>query len=50
VQQLIETTTDAWYIQTLCWVGDMVVRLGVMQGEYHRHRHDERDEFCSVPW
>ncbi len=45
VQRLINDTTDAWYNQTLCRVGDVVVRLGVMQGEYHWHRHVEQDEF-----
>ena len=45
VQQLIDTTDDLWYNQTLCQVGDVVVRLGVMQGEYHWHKHDEQDEF-----
>jgi hypothetical protein len=45
VQKLIDGTTDAWYNQTLCRVGDVVVRLGVMQGEYHWHRHDDQDEF-----
>lgn len=48
VQHLIDATTDAWYNQTLCQVGDVVVRLGVMQGEYHWHRHDEQDEFFFV--
>ena len=45
VQLLIETVTDPWYNQTLCQVGDTLVRLGVMQGEFHWHRHDEQDEF-----
>src|SRR5918998_578426 len=48
VQRLIDNTTDAWYNQTLCRVGDVVVRLGVMQGEYHWHKHDEQDEFFFV--
>ena len=48
VQHLIDTTTDAWYNQTLCRVGDVVVRLGVMEGEYHWHKHDEQDEFFFV--
>lgn len=48
VQQLIDDTTDSWYNQTLCQVGDVVVRLGVMQGEYHWHKHDEQDEFFFV--
>ncbi len=39
---------DQWYNQTLARVNDSVVRLGVMQGEYHWHRHDEDDEFFYV--
>ena len=34
-----------WYNQTLCKVNDSVVRLGVIQGEYHWHKHDDDDEF-----
>jgi mannose-6-phosphate isomerase-like protein (cupin superfamily) len=45
VQALIERTDDPWYNQTLIQVGDVLVRLGVMQGEFHWHKHDEQDEF-----
>jgi mannose-6-phosphate isomerase-like protein (cupin superfamily) len=48
VQRLIEETTEPWYNQTLCRIGDVVVRLGVMQGEYHWHKHDDEDEFFFV--
>ena len=34
-----------WYNQTLCQVNGSVVRLGVVQGEYHWHKHDDDDEF-----
>jgi mannose-6-phosphate isomerase-like protein (cupin superfamily) len=37
-----------WYNQTLCKVNDSVVRLGVVEGEYHWHKHDEDDEFFYV--
>jgi mannose-6-phosphate isomerase-like protein (cupin superfamily) len=37
-----------WFNQTLCQVNDSVVRLGVVQGEYHWHKHDEDDEFFYV--
>ncbi len=37
-----------WYNQTLCKVNDSVVRLGVVEGEYHWHQHDEDDEFFYV--
>jgi mannose-6-phosphate isomerase-like protein (cupin superfamily) len=39
---------DRWFNQTLCKVNDSVVRLGVMQGEYHWHKHDDLDEFFYV--
>ena len=45
---LIKACTDQWYNQTLCKVNDSVVRLGVMQGEYHWHKHDNDDEFFFV--
>ncbi len=48
VPSLVRACTDAWYNQTLCKVNDSVVRLGVMQGEYHWHKHDNDDEFFLV--
>ena len=45
---LIKACTDKWYNQTLCRVNDSVVRLGVMQGEYHWHKHDNDDELFFV--
>jgi mannose-6-phosphate isomerase-like protein (cupin superfamily) len=48
VQALIEACKDSWYNQTLCQVNDCVVRLGVMQGEFHWHKHDKEDEFFYV--
>ena len=45
---VIAAVTDRWWNQTLCKVNDSVVRLGVMQGEYHWHKHDADDEFFLV--
>jgi mannose-6-phosphate isomerase-like protein (cupin superfamily) len=45
VPGLVAGVTDQWYNQTLCQVNGSVVRLGVMQGEYHWHKHDDDDEF-----
>jgi mannose-6-phosphate isomerase-like protein (cupin superfamily) len=45
---LTEECTYKWYNQTLCQVNESVVRLGVIQGEYHWHKHDESDEFFYV--
>jgi mannose-6-phosphate isomerase-like protein (cupin superfamily) len=48
VQALVNACKDQWYNQTLCQVNGSVVRLGVMQGEYHWHKHDNEDEFFFV--
>ena len=48
IPALVEACSDDWYNQTLCQVNDAVVRLGVMQGEYHWHKHDHDDEFFFV--
>src|ERR1700740_225664 len=48
VNHLAAAVSDQWYNQTLCKVNDSVVRLGVMQGEYHWHKHDKDDEFFFV--
>jgi dTDP-4-dehydrorhamnose 3,5-epimerase-like enzyme len=48
VQALADACEFQWYNQTLCQVNGSVVRLGVIQGEYHWHKHDEDDEFFYV--
>lgn len=48
VRELAGAVEDRWYNQTLCRINDCVVRLGVMQGEFHWHHHDEEDEFFYV--
>jgi hypothetical protein len=48
VPELIAACKDRWYNQTLCQVNGSVVRLGVVQGEYHWHKHDNDDEFFFV--
>ena len=42
---LADACTHKWYNQTLCQVNESVVRLGVIEGEYHWHKHDDDDEF-----
>ena len=48
VPALISACKDRLYNQTLCRVNDSVIRLGVMQGEYHWHKHEHDDEFFFV--
>jgi mannose-6-phosphate isomerase-like protein (cupin superfamily) len=45
---LAEACNYKWYNQTLCQANGSVVRLGVVQGEYHWHKHDDDDEFFYV--
>ena len=45
VQAEVNAVTHPWFNQTLCKVNDSVVRLGVVKGEYHWHKHDDEDEF-----
>jgi mannose-6-phosphate isomerase-like protein (cupin superfamily) len=48
VQGLVDACKDPWHNQTLCRVNDSVVRLGVVHGDFHWHKHDRDDEFFYV--
>lgn len=39
---------EPWFNQTLTTVNDSVVRLGVIEGEFHWHHHTGTDEFFLV--
>ena len=45
---LSDAAPHKWYNQTLCQVNASVVRVGVIEGEYHWHKHDNDDEFFFV--
>jgi len=45
---LVAAVRDQWYNQTLVKVNESVVRVGVMQGQYHWHEHTNDDEFFFV--
>jgi mannose-6-phosphate isomerase-like protein (cupin superfamily) len=45
---IADACAHKWFNQTLCEVNDSVVRLGVVEGEYHWHKHDDDDEFFYV--
>ena len=47
-KSLADACPYQWYNQTLCKVNESVVRLGVVRGEYHWHKHDDDDEFFYV--
>ncbi len=48
VGAIVQRCTHRWFNQTLCKVNGSVVRLGIVQGEYHWHQHDDLDEFFHV--
>lgn len=48
IPQMVEECKDKWFNQTLTKVNDSVVRLGIVEGEYHWHKHDQDDEFFFV--
>ena len=48
VESLAQACSQPWFNQTLCRVNDCVVRLGVLHGELHWHKHDAEDEFFYV--
>jgi mannose-6-phosphate isomerase-like protein (cupin superfamily) len=48
VPAIVAGCTEKWFNQTLTQVNDSVVRLGVVQGEFHWHQHDRDDEFFFV--
>jgi mannose-6-phosphate isomerase-like protein (cupin superfamily) len=41
-------THQPWFNQTLTTVNDAVVRLGIFEGEFPWHKHDDQDEFFLV--
>jgi mannose-6-phosphate isomerase-like protein (cupin superfamily) len=48
VDAISQSVTDTWFNQSLCRVNDCVIRLGVVEGEFHWHKHDLEDEFFFV--
>ena len=51
--ELIDVDAEAaahtpWFNETLTTVNDAVVRLGVIEGDFHWHKHDDQDEFFLV--
>ena len=40
--------TEPWWNRTLSAVNDAAVRLGVLEGDFHWHKHDAEDEFFLV--
>lgn len=48
VKDIVLSNTDKWFNQTLCEVNASVLRLGIFEGEYHMHKHENDDEVFFV--
>lgn len=48
VPGIVAAVQEKWSNRTLTKVNDSVVRLGILEGEFHWHKHDNDDEFFFV--
>lgn len=48
IPAVVAGITDKWANRTLTKVNDSVVRLAVIEGEFHWHKHDRDDEYFMV--
>jgi mannose-6-phosphate isomerase-like protein (cupin superfamily) len=48
IPEIAKQCKDKWFNQTLTKANDSVVRIGIVEGEYHWHKHDNDDEFFFV--
>jgi mannose-6-phosphate isomerase-like protein (cupin superfamily) len=48
VSKLINECNEKWQSMSLCNINDSVIRLAVIEGEFHWHKHKEEDEFFFV--
>lgn len=48
IPAIVKECKDKWFNQSLSRVNDSVVRIGIVEGDYHWHKHDDDDEFFFV--
>ena len=48
IPSIVEEYKHKWFNQTLTEVNGSVIRIGIVEGEYHWHKHDHDDEFFFV--
>ena len=48
IPKMVKEVKDTWFNQTLTEVNGSVVRVGIIEGEYHWHKHENDDEFFFV--
>ncbi len=47
IQDVVDANTDKWFNQTLVRINDSVLRLGVLEAEFHFHKHDDAMNFST---
>jgi mannose-6-phosphate isomerase-like protein (cupin superfamily) len=48
IPKVIQECTKKWQNVSLCNVNDSVVKLAVIEGKFHWHKHEKEDEFFLV--
>ena len=48
VPSIVAACKEKWFNQTLTQINNSVARIGIVEGEYHWHKHDIDDEFFFV--
>jgi mannose-6-phosphate isomerase-like protein (cupin superfamily) len=48
INKLVESTKEKWINYSLTEVNDSIVRLGIFEGEFHWHKHENEDELFFV--
>ena len=48
IPSIVEACLEKWCNTDLSQVNDSLVRLGIFEGEFHWHHHDNEDEFFYV--
>lgn len=48
VDSIVLENKEKWFNQTLTQVNNSLIRLGILEGEFHWHKHDNDDEFFFV--
>ncbi|MGD8306265.1 MAG: cupin domain-containing protein [Ignavibacteria bacterium] len=48
VPKIVEECKEKWFNQSLTKINGSVARIGIVEGEYHWHKHTDDDEFFFV--
>ena len=48
IGEIEDECTEKWFNQTLTKINDSVARIGIVEGDYHWHSHEDDDEFFFV--